>query len=559
MFPRRNRLRALALALSAALTFFYLLTPSGPPSSAPESVRLSWHMNHRAPSPTFKESTVNYRSIPPSNPPPEPLIRLPTPRPAPLPAIQHPFPDSTDSISSARRLEVRALFRRDWATYRAHAWGRDALLPLSLRGRNQFSGWAATLVDALDALYLLGLRAEFNEAVAYVSSLDFGVATSSHVNTFETTIRYLGGLLSAYELSGREVLLRKAVELGDVLYSAFDTPSRLPVDWIDLRRVKAGKAQDPEARVVSAAVGTLSLEMTRLSQLTGDPRYFDAVARVMRLFASGQNSTAIPGLWPLWVSMDAGDVVNGTKFTLGGGADSLYEYLPKMHLLLEGGDPTYETMTRGFLNAAETLFFRPMLPDGVEEDILISGSVEVHRDGEITLEPETEHLTCFIGGAFALAGRILGDQGAVDTGARLARGCAYLYRAVSSGIMPERLTLLPCPSLSTHTPCPWNQTLYDEETNRRKWKENPPVPITSVKDPRYLLRPEAVESLFVLYRVTGEEEFRERAWEMFLAIREAAGAAGVSAVVQDVLKEELVREDYMEVSYVPALRARFRV
>ncbi|KAL2104465.1 hypothetical protein VUR80DRAFT_610 [Thermomyces stellatus] len=254
--------------------------------------------------------------------------------------------------------------------------------------------------------------------------------------------------------------------------------------------------------------------MTRLSQATGDARYFDAVSRVMRLFADGQEATAVPGLWPMWVSMKDEDVVSGTRFTLGGGADSMYEYLPKMHLLLEGGDPMYEAMTRRFLNASRALFFRPMLPDGAEEDILISGSAEVRDDGRLELEPETEHLTCFIGGTFALAGRVLGDEGAVETGRRLARGCAYLYAASPRGIMPERLTLVPCPSPSPSAACAWNQTLYDEERAKRQWKEEPPPPFTSVRDPRYLLRPEAVESLFVLYRITGEEEFRERAWEM---------------------------------------------
>ena len=574
MFFRRNRSRALLLALAASLALVYLLLqPSGPPSSAPEPVRLSWHMNHRAREPPFTKSTLDYRAIPPLNPPPEPLAKVPSPHPNPLPATQYAFADdhdgpasaaAADPLSESRRREVRALFRTNWDAYRTHAWGRDALQPLTLRGRDQFSGWAATLVDSLDALYLLGLRREFDEAVAWVaSSLDLGVASGSRLNTFETTIRYLGGLLSAYELSGREVLLRRAVELGDLLYTAFDTPSRLPVDWIDLRRVRDGKDQLPESRVVSAAPGTLSLEMTRLSQLTGDERYFDAVDRLMRLFAEGQDKTALPGLWPVSVSLASEDVVRGRSFTLGGGADSLYEYLPKMHLLLEGGDPKYETMTREFLRAAERLFFRPMLPEGVDEDILISGRLDEARakdgggNGELVLEPETEHLTCFVGATVALAGKVLRDEDAVSTGARLARGCAYLYRATASGVMPERLTLVPCPSTAARERCAWNQTLYDEEVAKsRRWRPGTPRPFSAVADPRYILRPEAVEALFVLYRVTGDEGFREMGWEMFEAVRRATtGPGGVSATVTDVLKgaEEVQREDYMEVSFCVSL------
>lgn len=545
-------------------------------------------MNRHAPHPPLKKSTFNYRSVPPFHPPPEPPTPVPPPGPTPLPRIQHPFTAPVPPRFEARRREVRDLFRKDWALYRKHAWARDALLPLSLEGKDQFSGWAATLVDSLDALYLLGLRPEFDEAVAQVARLDFGEAAPGKLSTFETTIRYLGGLLSAYELSGRAVLLAKAVELGDLLYAAFDTPERMPVSWLDLRKVKEGEELKTEGLVESACPGSLSLEMTRLSQLTGDERYYDAVARLMRLFASGQNDTAVPGLWPLYVSLGRGDVTKGKTFTLGAGADSLYEYLPKMHLLLGGGEPMYGDMTRGFLDASGVLFFRPMLPEGVGEDILVSGVGNVvagdRGETEMVLVPETEHLACFAGGAVALAGRMLGDEGAVETGARLARGCAYLYRAVPSGIMPERLTLVPCPPPSSSSssslspsdpdaqpPCAWNQTLYEEQKDRRKrdWRDGTPKPFTSVSDPRYLLRPEALESLFVLYRLTGDEGFADAAWEMFLSIKKGVSGTGkkgkgkgksetwwkgeggsASAAVTNVLgRGELEREDYMEVSF----------
>ena len=45
---------------------------------------------------------------------------------------------------------------------------------------------------------------------------------------FETVIRYLGGLLSAYALSEDAVLLDKAENLGKLLSPAFGTESGLP-------------------------------------------------------------------------------------------------------------------------------------------------------------------------------------------------------------------------------------------------------------------------------------------------------------------------------------------
>ncbi len=70
----------------------------------------------------------------------------------------------------------------------------------------------------------------FGDAVRAVAAIDWNKATSSSASFFETNIRYLGGLLAAYELSGEEILLQKAKELGHMLYAAFDTPNGMPAN-----------------------------------------------------------------------------------------------------------------------------------------------------------------------------------------------------------------------------------------------------------------------------------------------------------------------------------------
>jgi hypothetical protein len=57
---------------------------------------------------------------------------------------------------------------------------------------------------------------------------------ATYVSAFETTIRSLGGLLGAYDLSGDNRLLQLAVDLADRLLAAYDTPSGLPPYGIDL-------------------------------------------------------------------------------------------------------------------------------------------------------------------------------------------------------------------------------------------------------------------------------------------------------------------------------------
>lgn len=138
--------------------------------------------------------------------------------------------------------EYRAKFVRDsacfaWAgcwywhqligRYRRFAWGSDEVRPMSGGRFENWSGIGMTLLDGLDTLELLGLHKEFEKAAEWVETRsNFNIDRSFSV--FETTIRVVGGLLSAYELSNKRVFLDKAVEVGERLLPAFDTPSGYP-------------------------------------------------------------------------------------------------------------------------------------------------------------------------------------------------------------------------------------------------------------------------------------------------------------------------------------------
>jgi mannosyl-oligosaccharide alpha-1,2-mannosidase len=63
---------------------------------------------------------------------------------------------------------------------------------------------AYTVVDSLDTLFILGLHEEFDNASQWISThLERKMVDGGVVSFFETTIRSLGGLLSAYYLSGK--------------------------------------------------------------------------------------------------------------------------------------------------------------------------------------------------------------------------------------------------------------------------------------------------------------------------------------------------------------------
>lgn len=508
---------ALALVALIIIRTFLPSSASGPPSryfSALHSIK-------------FVPSAFNWTSAELFFPPTTPLRSLPPGTPKTFPHVQYNFgrqgSAEKNKVAEGRRKAVKDAFVRSWSAYTKQAWLWDELEPVSGGGKNTFGGWGATLVDSLDTLWIMGLFDEFRDAAKAAAQLDWSNTTDKSANLFETTIRHLGGLLSAYDLSGTPALLEKAKELGDMLYMGFDTPNRLPGFWLNYEDARNGRqvagTHDP-----SASPSSLALEFTRLAQLTGDNKYYDAIDRVRAFLARTQDESQLPGMWPVALNFQHEEVMSDNSFTLGALADSLYEYLPKMFILTGGLEPSYEQMYRKSMDVVvKHILFRPMLPD--QDDILFAGNAHVRQEG-VTLDPEGQHLACFVGGMFLLGGRTFGIEPHIRIGERVTRGCTWGYDAFPTGLLPELFALLPCPSLA---PCDWDEAKWSKEGNTNLKKG-----FKHARDPRYILRPEAIESVFILYRVTGREEIRDIAWTMFQSIMSATETPLANSAIRDV-------------------------
>ncbi|RQM08232.1 hypothetical protein DH86_00001430 [Scytalidium sp. 3C] len=489
----------------------------------------------------FQKSTFDWSKVQQHHPL-DTLAQIPRGKPKDLPPLQHNFSQSYQASTETerRRQAVHDAFVQSWSSYKEHAWLHDELMPVSGGHKNPFGGWAATLVDSLDSLWIMGLKEEFYQAAGAATRINWNVTKETGVNLFEITIRHLGGLLSAYELSGERALLLKAQELGEMLYMAFDTPNRIPGFWFTFEDAKAGSQMagtfDP-----SAAPASLSMEFTRLAQITGIRKYYDAVDRVRAFLERNQEKSHLPGLWPTMIDFKHENVRADKQFSLGALADSLYEYLLKMYILLDGREEasSYEKMYRRAMDVViEHLLYRPMLPDST--DILFPGNAYV-RDGGVETTTEAQHLACFAGGMFALGGKIFGINEHVNIGKRVARGCAWAYKAFPTGLMPERFSLLDCKSPGLQE-CEW-----DEERWRQDGDQSLPKGFKHARDPRYLLRPEAIESIFILYRITGQEDLREIAWDMFQSIMKSTKTQFANSAIEDVtVVGETKKEDSME-------------
>lgn len=440
-------------------------------------------------------------------------------------------------LLASRRERVKDAYRSTFNAYRASAWGYDELKPLSKRGHNWF-GLGLTLVDSLDTMLLMNLTDEYALARQWVAQeLDIHRPGdgASDASVFEVTIRALGGLLSAFYLSGRDPLyLDKARELGERLLPAFDSASGMPFTDVDLR---TGRPHGPvfnAGQTNVAEAGTLTMEWTTLSVLTGDRRFADAAEKAQSMLMSSQHFEGL--IEGMWVDIRSG-MLGERKITLGARVDSYYEYLLKYWLLgagsgshkLGGQDEYLEAFRKAAAAVSKHLSRR-----SEKEGLLLIG--EQNNPGSGRVSNKMDHLVCFWPGLIALGverGALPREPYLREAKDQVEACYRAFYERSPTGIAPEIIHWAgdgqKCPSSAFVS----GDVCYNSN------------------DQHNLLRPETVESLFILHRVTGDERYQEWGWKMFEAFEstsrlESGAFAKVASVSPSNKGGSVLHEDQLD-------------
>jgi hypothetical protein len=181
-------------------------------------------------------------------------------------------------------------------------------------------GWI--IVDSIDTLMIMNLTSQLSDASNWISK-DLTYSQDQDVNTFEMTIRILGGLLSAHYLAGSppdSVYLSKAVDLADRLIGAYDSNSGIPFATVNLQTTKGVPSYVEGGASSTAEAGTLQLEMKYLSELTGNDIYWRKSEKVIQVL---DDNGMEDGLLPIYVNADTGKFTT-SEIRLGSRGDSYY-------------------------------------------------------------------------------------------------------------------------------------------------------------------------------------------------------------------------------------------
>uniref|UniRef100_A0A0D9W945 alpha-1,2-Mannosidase n=1 Tax=Leersia perrieri TaxID=77586 RepID=A0A0D9W945_9ORYZ len=360
-----------------------------------------------------------------------------------------------DPINNQRREKVKEAMVHAWNSYVKYAWGMDELQPQSKNGINSFGGLGATLVDSLDTLYIMGLKDEFQRARDWVAeSLSFDKDYDASV--FETTIRVVGGLLSAYDLSGDKIFLDKAKDITDRLLPAWDTTSGIPYNRINLAHGRAHNPGWTNGDSILADSGTEQLEFIALSQRTGDPKYQQKAENVIRQL---QKIYPTDGLLPIYINPHSGTTSYST-ITFGAMGDR----------------QMWETSMEGLVS--------------LTKKTTPSNYYYICEKNGGSLSDKMDELACFAPGMLALGASGYEDtqkaEEIMNLAKELARTCYNFYQTTPTKLAGENYFFHTGQDMNVGTS--WN-----------------------------ILRPETVESLMYLWRLTGNKTYQDWGWDIFQA------------------------------------------
>lgn len=416
--------------------------------------------------------------------------------------VEHKLPSgpfdyfSPDRKNTPRQSAVIDAFKSAWSAYKKYAWGHDEFHPIS-KTHSEWFQLGLTIVDGIDTAIIMGLKTEYEDARNWIKH-DLVFTHDRDVNLFETTIRILGGLLSAYHLTGETIFKEKATDLGNRMLPCFNSPSKVPYSDVNLL---TGRAHAPRWGPDSSTseVTTIQLEFRDLSRITGEKKYEKAIETV------SNHVHGLPkknGLVPIFINANTGNFRNSATITLGARGDSYYEYLLKQWIQT---GKTNNMFKEDYIEAVEGIMSQ-LVRKSEPNKLTYVGELLGGR----SFSPKMDHLVCFLPGTLAL-GYLNGmPESHMQLSKELIKTCYEMHNKMPTKLSPE--------------------IVFFNQAQRSKDDL-----IVKPADAHNLLRPETVESLLYLYRVTGDSIYQDWGWQIFQAFMkhtkvEGAGFSSINNV-----------------------------
>ena len=212
-------------------------------------------------------------------------------------------------------------------------------------------------------------------------------------------------------------------------------------------------------------------------------------------------------------SLSALNLEKGSTIALSLFSPKIYEYVIKSYLLTGG---ISSPMLRYYLKVVRDI------KKGLVFHTLHQNLTGIASRAGAEMEPTMEHLATFAGGMLAI-GTVIGNEQAVEDlelAGQLATTFATVYKTMKSGVMAEQM----------------KYNARNPAKDKDFW----------VHVDEYILRPESVESVYLMWKFTGLQKYRDYAWEMFKGINRSCRVPGGFAAITGVDSDRVRHRDSME-------------
>jgi mannosyl-oligosaccharide alpha-1,2-mannosidase len=311
------------------------------------------------------------------------------------------------------------------------------------------------------------------------------------MQVYEATSRAIGGLLSAHALTGDPLFLSRAETLASRLLVAFDTPSGIPLSQAFVRLQLARERAEGGGTPLAQAAG-VQLEFLHLGRVTSNATYTRVADRIAAHFAAAKPAALLPTA----LNPTSGKFENEI-ISMGESGGHMYDTHLKQYLLSGGRRVLSQEMYLRSMAAMRRDLVRRA--KSASSDELLTYIGEVH--GGTSVE-KMDHLVCFVPGMLALGAWSrsvpppLADEH-LQLARELMRTCVEAYFMSPTGLAPEIV-------------------LFHADA------DGVPTMRIDPNAPHSQLRPETVESLFVMWRVTRDPIYRQWGVRIFESLKHFA-------------------------------------
>lgn len=422
------------------------------------------------------------------------------------------YRDPTDPDVLQKRNKIKEMMKHAWDNYVRYAWGKNEVKPVSKKGHAAGifgkSSLGATIVDGLDTLYIMGMMEEYKQGRDWIAeNLDMN-KINAEVSVFEMNIRFIGGLLACYALTGDRMFKDRAEHIADKLLPAFNSPAGIPYALINTKTgVCKNYAWASSGSSILAEFGTMHLEFVYLSAVTGNPIYEEKVKKIRETL---QKLEKLDGLYPNYLNPKS-ERWGQHHVSMGALGDSFYEYLLKAWI--QSGKTDEEA--------------RKMYDDAIEA---VEKKLVQRSKGGLTylsdmkygkLEHKMDHLACFAGGLFAIGGQTGSPdklEHFMNLAEEIANTCHESYIRTETRLGPESFRFM-------------------EGLEAKALKQN---------EKYYILRPEVIETYFILWRLTHNQKYRDWGWEAVQAIEKQCRVDGGFSGIKNVYQADTAKDDVQQ-------------